>query len=125
MQRESIDYKELRKKAAELYDKVINKQMSVRNALSQFPADCEDATLITAWHALCHFEADEDIRAKDSLYKEVQDDYISFIRDTLKKGNELPKNIVNKYIPYHENALIPNSKRLKGIFQTLKRFINC
>lgn len=123
--RDGIDYKQLRKQVALLYEKVINNELSVQSALVNFPVDCEDKTIITAWHALCHLEADEDIRKKDTLYKQVQDDYIRYIKDTLEKGSELPQNVINKYIPYHEKALIPNSNKLKGIFQKLKQFINC
>ena len=123
--RKSIDYKEQRKKVYKLYMGVLTKKLSVRTALSKFPKDCEDATINAAWHALCHYESDEDIRLKDSMYKEVQDEYIEFIAHTLEKGNELPENVIKSYIPYHENALIANSNSVKGIIHTLKKFLCC
>lgn len=123
--RESIDYRELRKKVAKLYTGVLIKKISIRTALAKFPKDCEDKTIIAAWHALCHLEADEDIRLKDSMYKDIQDEYIEFIANTLEKGNELPENIIKSYLPYHENALIPNSNKMKGIIKMLKKFLCC
>lgn len=123
--RESIDYTEIRKKVSKLYFGVLNKKLPIREALVRFPKDCEDKTIIAAWHALCHLESDEDLRAKDPLYTEVQDDYIEQIAFTLQNGEELPQNIINSYIPYHQNALTPNSTKLHGIIQNLKKFLCC
>lgn len=122
---ECINYKEARKKVSKLFFAVLVKKLPVRDALALFPKDCNDMTLIASWHALCHLEADEDIRIKDSLYAEEQDKYIKFIAYTLQKGDELPQNIINSYIPYHDAALIPNSNRLNGIIQQLKKFLCC
>lgn len=124
MRRESINYKELRKQVSSLYIGVLTKKLTVREALNAFPHDCEDKTIIAAWHALCHLEADEDLRAKDELYKKEQDDYIDYIAYTLDKGEELPENIVNSYIPFHENALTANSTTIKGIIQNMKKFLS-
>lgn len=123
--RESINYCHIRKKVSNLFIGVLTKKLTVREALAKFPKDCEDKTIIAAWHALCHLEADEDIRAKDSLYKEEQDDYIEYIAFTLHNGEELPGNIINSYTPYHQDSLIPNSSKMHGIIQTLKKFICC
>ena len=53
-------------------------QLSVREALLAYPKDTQDESLIAAYHALIHYEADEDLRNRDALYKEEQDDYIEF-----------------------------------------------
>ncbi|MGM9994370.1 MAG: hypothetical protein ACI37R_06545 [Candidatus Avigastranaerophilus sp.] len=123
MRNESVDYSNLRKQVSELYISVLTKRLSVREALNAFPQDCDDKTIIAAWHALCHLEADEDIRAKDEMYKKEQDEYIDYIAYTLDKGEELPENIVNAYIPYHENALVADSTKLKGIIRNIKKFL--
>ena len=47
---------------------------SVREALLQFPKDTTDDSLVAVYHALIHYEADEDLRLRDALYKEEQDD---------------------------------------------------
>lgn len=66
-------------------------QLCVREALLKYPKDTEDESLIAAYHALIHYEADEDLRNKDSLYKEEQDDYIEFLSYTLERGEDLPE----------------------------------
>lgn len=122
----SIDYTEIRKYVSKLYIAVLTERISVREALMKFPQDCEDKTVIAAWHALCHLEADEDIRAKDSMYKKEQDEYIEYIAFTLDKGQELPQNITESYLPYHEAALTPpNNKSVKGFIHQLKKFLCC
>ena len=121
----SIDYTETRKFVAKLYIAVLTERMSVREALMHFPQNCEDKTVIAAWHALCHLEADEEIRKKDKMYAQEQDEYIEYISYTLDKGQELPENIVNSYFPYHEDALIPPNNSFKGIIHQLKKFLCC
>lgn len=124
--KESVDYTKQRQKVAKLYYGVLTKRLPVREALIRFPKDCEDKTVIASWHALCHLEADEDIRKRDALYKQEQDNYIEFIAHILQKGEALPENIINSYIPYHDEALTPKSnKNIKGIISQLKKFISC
>lgn len=119
----SIDYKKERQRVSHLFIGVLTQKLKVRDALANFPKDCEDKTLIAAWHALCHYEADEDLRKKDNMYKREQDEYIEYIAFTLQKGEELPINIINSYLPYHETSLIANSSKMRGIIHTLKRFL--
>ena len=121
---DSIDYTEIRKKVSKLFIAVLTKRLPVREALLRFPKDCQDRTIIASWHALCHLEADEELRLKDEMYKKEQDEYIEYIAYTLEKGEELPSNIVNSYKPYHSEALIPAGKTLKGIINKLKKFLN-
>ena len=49
-------------------------ELSVRQAMLKYPRDTKDESLIAAYHALIHYEADEDLRARDLMYKEEQDD---------------------------------------------------
>ena len=121
--RECVDYKKVRRSVANLYMGVLTHNVSVKDALANFPKDCDDKTVIAAWHALCHLEADEDIRLKDVEYKEEQDNFLKYIESTLRKGEELPINIINSYVPYYSNSLTPNSTKLKGILKTLKQFL--
>ena len=120
-----VDYTEQRKFVSKLYLAVLTHKLSVREALIKFPQDCEDTTIIAAWYALCHFEADEELRIKDTMYAQEQDEYIEFIANTLQNGEALPENIVNSYAPYHSQALTANSNKPKGLLQKLKRFLNC
>lgn len=125
LQRKSVNYKELRKKVSKLFFAVLTHKIPVRDALTRFPKDCEDRTLIAAWHALCHLEADEELRIRDKMYAEEQDEYIEYIAFTLEKGEALPMNIINSYTPYHNEALVSPSKSVKGIINKLKRFLCC
>lgn len=124
-ERKSINYKELRKKVSKLFFAVLTHKVPVRDALARFPKDCEDKTLIAAWHALCHLEADQELRLRDKMYANEQDEYIEYIAFTLEKGEALPENIINSYAPYHNEALVSPSKSLKGIINKLKRFLCC
>ena len=121
----SVDYSEIRKKVSRLFFGVLTKKLPVREALVRFPKDCEDKTLIASWHALCHLEADEDIRKRNLMYKQEQDEYIEFIAYTLQKGDALPSNIIKSYLPYHNESLIPNTNTFKGILSQLKKFLCC
>ncbi len=124
-ERKSVNYSEIRKKVSRLFFGVLTKKLPVREALVRFPKDCEDKTLIASWHALCHLEADEDIRKRDLMYKQEQDEYIEFIAYTLQKGDPLPENIIKSYIPYHNEALIPMTNTFHGIISQLKKFLCC
>ncbi|MBQ3641119.1 hypothetical protein II906_04230 [bacterium] len=119
-----IDYTADRRKVSRLYYDVLTGKMPVREALNKFPQDCEDKTVIASWHALCHYEADEEIRARDRLYMEEQDDYLEYIAQTLQKGQELPSNIIKEYSPYYGDALTANSKTLHGFFARFSKFLN-
>ncbi len=111
-----------RLKASELLRFVRLGQISVRNALLRYPRDTKDESLIAAYHALIHYEADEDIRARDALFKEEQDDYLEFLSFTLSKGEDLPENIINNYKQYYDSAPILHEK--KGLFKSFWRNLN-
>lgn len=122
---ENIDYTDIRKKVSRLFFGVLTKKLPIREALIRFPKNCNDKTIIACWHALCHLEADEEIRLKDSMYREEQDNYIEFIAHTLSQGDSLPENIISSYLPYHHDALIPQTNTFKGIIHQLKKFLCC
>lgn len=123
--KKGIDYSQERKFVSKLFFAVLTGKLSVREALTKFPKDCEDTTVIASWYALCHLEADEDIRLRDKMYREEQDDYIQYIAFTLEKGEALPSNIINEYKPFYSEALTPHSKTLKGAVKILKKFLSC
>lgn len=103
---------------------VIAKKITVREALLSFPKDCGDKTVKAAWYALCHLEADEDLRKNDKLYAREQDEYINFIAKTLSEGGNLPENIVSVYDAYHNEPLIPHKQTLEAKIKNLFRFLN-
>ncbi len=112
-----------RKKAGILIQKVLLGELCVRVALLDFPKDVEDISVKAAWHALCHFEADEDIRAKDSLYAEEQDLFLHSISQTLISGEALPLNITNSYKKYYDEPLTPHSEGWRGFLADMKSFL--
>lgn len=113
-----------RLKVSELVRKVRIGALKVREALLAFPLDCDDRSIQAAYHALVHYEADEDLRRRDELYKEEQDDYIEFIAFTLEKGEPLPDNIIKSYDRYYKAAPIPHSHTQKGFWKGFLRMLN-
>ena len=88
---------EHRKKVGELLRRVRLGELPVREALLSFPDDMSDKSIMASYHALVHYEADEDLRNRDSLYAEEQDDYIEFLSYIMDRGEDLPENIIKSY----------------------------
>lgn len=99
-------------------------QLGVREAMLKYPKDTKDESLVAAYHALIHYEADEDIRARDILFQEEQDDYLEFIYTTLANGDDLPQNIINSYKEFYNNAPILHEKNTKGFWKSFWKNLN-
>jgi len=117
-----IDY--YRKKAGELIKCVLAKRMLVRQALLAYPKDVLDKSVQASWHALCHYEADSELRLKDAEYAEEQDYFLSEIANTLLRGEELPFNIIDAYKQYYDLPLTPHRDGLWGFLSGLRNFLN-
>lgn len=113
-----------RKFVAQLIRQVLISQMCVREAILQFPRDTEDKSIHAAYHALVHYEADEDLRNRDELYKEQQNDYLEFISQVLEKEEDLPQNIIKNYEKYYSRANILHEKNSKGFWKGFFRILN-
>jgi len=113
-----------RRLAGELLKQVRLGYLCVRDAVFRYPKDTEDDSVLSGYHALIHYEADEDLRARDPLYKEEQDDYIEFLSQTLEKGDDLPENIINNYKNFYETAPILHEHSLKGFFKGFWKNLN-
>ena len=113
-----------RKKVAELIRSVLTGKLCVREAINQFPHNSEDESIQASYHALVHFEADEDLRCRDILYKEEQDSYLIMLAETLDKGEDLPFNIINSYKEFYKSANIPNSSDWKGKLKSFFKMLN-
>lgn len=109
---------------AELIRQVLISRMCVREAVLKFPRDTKDKSIHAAYHALVHYEADEDLRRRDELYREEQDDYLEFISHVLERGEDLPENIINNYEKYYACANIPHEENAKGFFRGFWKFLN-
>ncbi len=117
-------YIEERKNVARLIYMVLADTLHVKDAILRFPKDINDSSIKTAYHALIHHDADEDLRRRDLDYKEEQDDYLEFIAEILQMGNALPKNIIKSYDKYYKNIQTPHSESMKGLIKSLCRFLN-
>lgn len=113
-----------RRFVASLIRQVLISRLCVREAILNFPRDSEDKSVQAAFHALVHYEADEDLRARDSLYREEQDDYLEFISNLLERGEDLPENIIQNYEKYYACANIPHEENTKGFFKGFWKFLN-
>ena len=98
---------------AQLLRLVLTGQLCVREAMLKYPRDTKDESLIAAYHALIHYEADEDLRMRDSLYKEEQDDYLEFLAYTLEREQDLPQNIIDNYKQFYDMILLKIILNLK------------
>ena len=112
-----------RKFVGRLIYSVLTGRRSVREAITLFP-DKRDKNIECAYHALVHYEADEDLRYMDIEYREEQDDYLEFIAQTLVEGRELPRNIVADYEPFYHGTARKWSNGIKGFMKEFLRFIN-
>lgn len=99
-------------------------ELCVRDALLLYPKDTDDESLIAAYHALIHYEADEDLRNRDRLYKEEQDDYIEFLSYILERGENLPENIIANYKKYYDSAPILHKNTPHGFFKSFWKTLN-
>ena len=113
-----------RELVANLIRQVLISRVCVREAVLQFPRDTEDKSIQAAYHALVHYEADEDLRLKDEIYREEQDDYLEYISQTLECGEDLPDNIIKNYEKYYECANILHEDNPKGFLHSFFRFLN-
>lgn len=118
------NYEEERKSVSRLIYMVLVESLSVKDAILKFPKDVDDPTIKTAYHALIHIEADEDLRRRDLAYREEQNDYLEFIAQVLQKGEKLPKNIIKNYEKYYKNIETPHSGNMKGLMKSLCKFLN-
>lgn len=112
-----------RKFVGRLIISVLTEQRNVREAIKLFP-ETKDRNIECAYHALVHYEADEDMRAKDIEYRDAQDEYLEYIAQTLESGKDLPKNIIDEYKPYYTGTAGLWNNTLSGMMKEFLRFIN-
>ena len=109
---------------AELVRKALLGFIPVREALLNFPADTTDKSIQAAFHALVHFEADEDLRKRDLDYREEQDEYLEMISQILESGEDLPDNIIKNYEKFYKEPNIPHAKNAVGTIRGFLRYLN-
>ena len=115
---------ETRRRTAKLIIDVVLNKIHVLEALKNKKKNSDDPSVLVCFHILVHYEADEDIRKKDPLYKETQDEFLVETAETLIKGEPLPVNIIKEYKDYYESDLFYKVKDNKSILKRLGKFIN-
>lgn len=113
-----------RKFIGELILKVLTDRIIVREALKLFPSDVDDSSIKSAYHALVHREADEDLRRRDLMYKDQQDSYLEQIANLLIQGKDLPKNVIKNYNQYYREIKINQTGFVKKLVSKLCKFMN-
>lgn len=108
---------------SELIRKVLVGELTVNKALPLFPSNTGDKSIEAAFHALIHYEADEDLRKRDIMYREEQDDYLTLIFQTLEQGQPLPDNIIRNYQKYYKSADIPMPNDFKSNIVRFWRYL--
>mgnify|MGYP001798306202 CR=1 FL=1 len=75
-----------RQDVIDLLSKVLTGEMTPEAALDSWPSEgkTDDKLLRNAWHTLCHYANDDDIRAKDQSYAVRQRQTIEEIVTALK-----------------------------------------
>ena len=114
----------LRKEVSNTLFLVLSGQKTVLSALSNFPKNSHDESVDVCFHILMHLEADEDIRKKDEIYREEQDEFILNMAQLLQNGEDIPVNIIKEYNDFYGEILIYPEMNKENIIARLKKFIN-
>ena len=93
-------------------------------ATKYFPKNSEDISVKIAWHALLHFDADEEIRLKDADFAQEQLNYLESLAKILSEGNELPHNMLQDYEALYMTTVMPKRYDFWGKLKAFFRFIN-
>lgn len=107
-----------------LIRKVLIGAITVGEAVRNYPFDTGDKSIEAAYHALVHYEADEDLRRRDIMYRDEQDEYMEMISQTLERGESLPDNIIRNYEKYYPESNIPHRHDKAGSIKSFLRFLN-
>ena len=118
------DYRVQRIQVSELIMDVLVGKISVREALLKFPKNCEDKAVSVAWHALVHFEADEDIAKRDILFRDIQVDFLEGLYNILSQGHDLPENLIRGYNKYHSGVDTENCTGREYFWHEMRKNLN-
>lgn len=111
-----------RKYIGRLIMSVLTGRVIVREAIKHFP-ETKDKSIECAYHALLHYEADDEMRYMDIEYREAQDEYLENMANTLSLGKPLPQNIIDEYKPYYKGTAGKWKEGFKGFLKEFLRFI--
>jgi len=103
---------------------VISGAITPFDAVKYFPKNVEDVSLKIAWHALLHYDADEEIRAENPDYAQEQIRYIELLAKILVQGKELPANMLDDYENLYSDTILPKNYNWWGKLKEVFRFLN-
>ncbi len=115
---------EKRRCAAKILIDVILNNITVLEALKIFPKDSDDDSVNVCFHILVHYESDTELRMRDSLYKETQDDFLVETAETLARGEPLSANIIAEYKDFYKSDLLYREPTRKNVIKRLLKAIN-
>lgn len=118
------NYIKERKLVADIIMDVLVEKICVREALLKFPKNCEDKAVSVAWHALLHFEADEDLAKSDILFKETQVNFLEGLYNILSQGHDLPENLIRGYNKYHDGVDTCQVSRREYFWHEMRKNLN-
>ena len=107
-----------------LFYSLIKGAVTSREAINYFPRNVEDKSIKIAWHALLHYDADEEIRQKDPEYAQEQIKYIELLARILSAGEELPQNILDEYEEFYKDTPLPKKYNFWGNLRSVFRFLD-
>jgi hypothetical protein len=104
------DLASLQQQAARLLLAVLEETLTPRQALARWPVlhEADDASVWAAYHALWHFEADEDVHKTEPYYCDLQLALLRHMAENLASGTAFPAHILAGYaghphvMPYDE-----------------------
>ena len=96
---------------------VLTEQRNVREAIKLFP-ETKDRNIECAYHALVHYEADEDLRKYDIEYRDAQNEYLEYI----KKMEEMNLDIASEYLVMASELIEYKSKECESDFMDQNAF---
>jgi len=102
-----MDRREIKQSAGRLIQKVLDRALSARDCLAQWPSggDLGDETLDCAFEALNHYESDEDIRQRDPAYAQRQREELQLLVDCLLNDQPLPPRLKRFLTPIPLNPI--------------------
>lgn len=103
---------------------VISGAITPFEATKFFPKNIEDISVKIAWHALLHFDADEEIRKKDALFAQEQLKYLELLAKILSEGKELPQNMLIDYEIIYKDTIMPKRYDFWGNLKAFFRFLD-
>lgn len=117
-------HKTAREAIGKLFYSLIQGVVSPQDVIKYFPRNVEDVSIKIAWHALLHYDADEEIRLRDSEYAQEQIKYMELLASILTKGEELPENMLEEYEALYKDTVLPKHYNWWGNLRSFFRFLD-